>query len=324
MELSFSPQKILDYHSTIKKLFTSYFLDLGYQEHAPVPIISFNDRSVRFTGSTTNIFKPYIINNALIPSKGYFLIQKCLRTQNAASFFDDKSFPEWGSYFIEIGLIASPDKLFKITEDSVKYFTNILGIDPKRIVLRVFSQDKDLLECVKNTNLAVEIDGLPFKYYRHKYGLKMILGRNFNFGIKNTQTGAIKDIGNIVVAEKENKKIAIEMGFGVSTLLARYYNLTNSIEASTISAVIPFKPGYVSKFSDALSSTVVMLKENIRPGGRDKERILKTYLIAIDYLSKKVGFSIDNIMEYAVDFEEIEYRTASFLSDRILQFLGET
>lgn len=254
---------------------------------------------------------------------GFFLIQRCLRTQNATSFFNDKSFPEWGSYFTEIGLITSPDKLSKITEDSLKYFTSILGIEPERIILRVSSQDKDLLKCVKNTNLSVEIDGLPLKYYRHRYGLEMFLGRNFNFGIKNTQTKAIKDIGNIVIAEKENNKIAIEMGFGVSTLLARYYNLTNSIEASTISAIIPFKPGYVSKFSDTLSSVVVMLKENIRPAGRDKERILRTYLRALNYLSKKTGFSIDNILGYATDYEEIEYETTSFLSDKIVQFLEE-
>ena len=232
MELSFSPQKILDYHSTIKKLFTDYFSSLGYQEHTPVPIISLNDRSVCFTGSTTNVFKPYIINNSLVPPNGFFLVQRCLRTQNAASFFDDKSFPEWGSYFTEIGLITLPDKLSKIIEDSLKYLASILGIESERIILRVSSQDKDLLECVKNTNLVIEIDGLPLRYYRHKYGLEMFLGRNFNFGLKNVQTGIIKDIGNIVVAEKENSKIAIEMGFGVSTLLARYYNLTNSIEAS--------------------------------------------------------------------------------------------
>lgn len=323
MELSFSPQKILDYHFIVKKLFTDYFSGLGYQEHTPAPIISFNDRSVRFIGSTTNVFKPYIINNPSLPSNGFFLIQRCLRTQNATSFFDDKFFPEWGSYFTEIGLITPPDKLSKMTEDSLKYFTSILGIESERIILRVSSQDKDLLKCVKNTNLAVEIDGLPLKYYRHKYGLEMFLGRNFNFGIKNTQTGVIKDIGNIVIAEKENNKIAIEMGFGVSTLLARYYNLTNSIEASTISAIIPFRPGYVSKFSDALSSVVVMLKENIRPAGRDKERILRTYLRALNYLSKKIGFSIDDILEYAIDFEEIEYGTTSFLGDKIIQFLEE-
>lgn len=76
MELSFSPQKILDHHSTIKKLFTDYFSGLGYQEHTPAPIISFDDCSVRFTGSTTNVFKPYIINNSLIPSNGFFFNSK--------------------------------------------------------------------------------------------------------------------------------------------------------------------------------------------------------------------------------------------------------
>lgn len=321
MELSFSPRKILDYHSIIKKLFTDYFSNLGYQEHTPAPIISFDDRSVRFTGSTTNVFKPYILNNSLIPKRGLFLIQRCLRTQNAKSFWEDDIFPEWGSYFTEVGLIASSDSIMRLTIDSIKYFINILKIEPEKMCLRVSSRDKDLLKCTRQMSLETKIDDMPAKHYRHKCGLPGVLGRNFNFGIKNSETSTIKDIGAVVLIEKLGETVAIEMGFGVSTLLARYYNLTNSIEASTISAIIPFKPGFNSKFADALSASVIMLKEKVRPSGRDKGRILRTYLCALRDLSKKAGFSIDDILQFAVDYEELEYKKISFVADKILYFL---
>jgi len=320
MDSIFRPQKIFNYHSTIKNLFADYFLSLGYQKHESLPISSLDDHSVRFIGSTSNTFKPYI-NNSPIPSNGFFLIQKCLRTQNASSFFNDKSFPEWGSYFTEIGLIAPSNKLGDLTKNSLNYFTDILKIKQDRIVLRVSSQDKDLLRCVKDTNLTIEIDGLPFKYYRHKYGIEGTTGRNFNIGIKNDQTGVINDIGNIVLIENKHGEVAVEMGFGISTLLARYYNLVNSIESSTISTVIPFKPGYTSKFSDALSSIVVILKEDIKPNSRDKGRILKTYLDGLYYISKKINFSTDDILKYAINFEEVEYKNTSFVGDKIIHFL---
>ncbi|MDP2940274.1 MAG: hypothetical protein Q8O13_09410 [Candidatus Omnitrophota bacterium] len=321
MEASFCSERIIDYHSMIKKLFADYFFDLGYQKHTPAPIISFDDRSVRFTGSTTNVFKPYILNNSLIPKKGLFIIQKCLRTQNAKSFWDDDIFPEGGSYFTEMGLIASSNSIMSLTMDSIKYFINTLEIGSEKMCLRVSSRDKDLLKCTRQMPLETKIDDMPVKHYRHRYGLSGVLGRNFNFGIKNSETGVVKDMGTVVLVEKLGEVIAIEMGFGISTLLAGYYNLTNSIEASTISTVIPFKPGFNSKFADALSASVIMLKEKVRPSGRDKGRILRTYLCALRDLSKKAGFSIDDILQFAVDYEELECKKTSFVADKILYFL---
>ncbi len=320
METSFCPQKIIDYHSMIKKLFTDYFFSLGYQEHAPTSIISFDDHSVQFIGSTTNVFKPYILNNSLIPPKGLFLIQKCLRSQNAKSFWDDNIFPEWASYFTELGLITIPDNAMNLITDIIKYFIDILEIESERMCLRVSSRDQDLLKHARQTLLEIKIDDMPTKQYRHKYGLSDIVGRNFNFGIKTGKRDMIKDIGTVVLIEKLNKPIAVEMGFGVSNLLARYYNLRNSIEASTISMIIPFKPGFRSKFADALSASIIMLKEKVRPSGEGRGRVLRTYLYAVRDLSKKSGFSIDDILQFTVDYEELEYKETSFIADKILDF----
>ena len=85
--------------------------------------------------------------------------------------------------------------------------------------------------------------------------------------------------------------------------------------------VIPFHPGFCSKFADALSASVIMIKEKVRPSGRGKGRILRTYLRAVRDLSGKAGFSIDDILRFAIDYEELEYKKTSFVADKILDFL---
>ncbi|MDP2736524.1 MAG: hypothetical protein Q8O59_01920 [bacterium] len=322
MDAFFNSKNIIKCHEEITLFFVNYFLAKGYREQKSVSIISKKDHSVRFTGSTTNVFKTKIFSNNKIIEPGLLLIQKCLRTQNSIFLSDDQIFPEWGSYFTEIGLVAPASNLKKITVDTLNFFSDILKIEKSRIILRACSSDKDILDCIKDLDLSIEINGLAKKCYRHKYGVEKAMGRNFNIAIKNSITGQIKDIGNIVIIEMDNNIIAVEMGFGISTLLAGYYNLSNSIEASVISSVIPIEKGYKSKFSDALSSVVVMLRENIRPTGRGEGRILRDYLFGLKYLAKKLNISIEEIMIFATAFEELEFKNTRFVCDKILLYLG--
>jgi hypothetical protein len=321
MDSVFKPSQISSYHREIRTLFSSYFEGQGYKNQVPAPIVSLGDHSVRFTGSTSNVFKPYFVDSSRLIPDGLFLIQRCLRTQNAKFFFDDTTIPEWGSYFTEVGAIAPVENLGRLITDSLRYFVRILGMEKERIVLRVSSRDNDLLECVNETGFLVEVDGLPMKYYRHNYGLEMVSGRNFNLGVRNSQTAIVKDIGNIVVVEDSRRQIAVEMGFGISTLLARHYDLVNSIQASTISSVIPFQPGLKSKLSDVLSSIAVMLREKIRPSGRDKGRILRTYIEGLVYLAAKTKLSLEGILDYAAEYEELEFGSTSSLPDDLMSFL---
>ncbi len=322
MDKAFSAKKILDYHSDIKNMFDKFFLSLGYKRQASVPIVSINDHSVRFTGSTTNALKQFISGKSDLPAKGMFVVQKCLRSQNASSFLDDNSFPVWGSYFTEFGSLVPPVMTTRLIEDTINLFIKVFEVKKNRLILRVSSQDRDLLKLVKRTNLNFRVDDLPQNLYRHKYGLDGVKGRNFNFGIMSANSQKISDIGNFVLIENCGKQIGAETGFGVSTFLFRYFDLSNSIESSTISTVVPFKLGFRSKYSDALSSTVIMLREGVRPSGRDKGRILRSYLDAVGYLSEKVGFSAETTLKFAIDFEEVEYGSVSFVGDKILPYLS--
>ena len=322
MDVIFNPQKICEYHQEVTDTFKKYFLRLGYIEESPISIISQDDHSVRFTGSTSNTFKPYLEHKKMIPAEGIFLLQKSLRTQNAHAFLNDEAFPEWSSYFTEIGAMVRPEDLKDLFEVSVGYLLK-LGVKKERINIKINSKDTDLMGCVKNSKLNLEIDRHDINYYRHEYGLPGILGRNFNLAISNKK-GEFKDIGTIVIIEKNRKKIVAEMGFGVSTLIARIYSLTNSIEASTISKIIPFKRGFTSKLEDALSTAIVMIKSGVKPASRDKGRILRECLSAIDYLRIKCGYSIEDIMEFTNKYEEEEFGIISNIADIIELYLKES
>lgn len=318
----FDVKKIDEYYKKIIDTFKSHFLDFGYIEHESFPIISSRDRSVRFIGSTTNVFKEYILNGR-IPNRGFFLVQKCLRTQNAKTFLNDEIFPEWSSYFTAIGSVCPKEGLEKLAIDTLSFLFK-LGIRKERLQINVSSKDEDLLIIAKNLSreIKISVDGkTDIGYYRHKYGVEELGGRNFNIAIENKRSGEYKDIGNVLIIEKNGIAIAGEMGIGVGTLLSRMYSLTNSIESSVVSKVVPFQLGMRSKFSDALSASVILLNEKIRPGSRDKERILRIYLEALAYLGKKLYYSSDDIAQYAGEYELAEFGRITDISEQVEKYM---
>jgi hypothetical protein len=311
----------------ITDTFSENFKLAGYIEHDPEPLISDIDHSVRFIGSTTNVFKQYLTDNVKISGKGYFLIQKCLRTRNASTFFSDDIFPEWSSYFTAMGIMSPSGNVETLLTDTLNFLLN-LGIEVGKIRINVSSRDKDLLECVRNVQkkikFLIDVDGVDnINYYRHKYGMDEINGRNFNLAIKNEKTEEFKDIGNIVVIEEGGAPLAVEMGIGVSTLIAKIFGLDNSIEASTISKIVTFKPGFTSKFADALSAAVVMLREKINPGSRDKARLLRTHLRALTYFRFKLGISLEDIKNFADKYEKEEFGEITNIGDIIVLYLED-
>ena len=203
-----------------------------------------------------------------------------------------------------------------------------MGIEIGRIKIRVSSKDKDFLVCAykapKHLEFLIDIDESDdLICYRHHYGVSELLGRNINFSIKNKKIGEFKDIGNIIVIEKKGTPFAVEMGMGVSTLIAKIFSLENSIEASIISKAVPFKSGFTSKFSDALSIAVVMIREKIKPGSRDKARLLRTCLESITYFRFKLGISLEEIKNFVNKFEKEEFGEVTDISDKILFYLED-
>ncbi len=328
-EQKFNIESINQLYAETINTFSEVFKSNGYIEHEPhKSLVSDVDHSVRFIGSTTNVFKKYLKESEdKLPENGYFLVQKCLRTRNTNTLFDDNVIPEWSSYFTAMGAMAPADNLAKLSEATMKFLSE-LKIESNRIKINVSSKDADLVECLRKLKekfeFTIAIDGVENQeYYRHKYGEENIIGRNFNISIKNQKTHQYNDIGNIIIIEKENVPTAVEMGIGVGTLISKKFNLGTSIEASPISKIIRYKPDLTAKFSDALSTSVVMLREKITPGSRDKARLLRTNLLALTYFKHKLEIEFEQIKKYIDDYEKDEFGEVTNISDQVMEYLIE-
>jgi len=307
--------------------FNDTFKKNGYTKHkSKKSLISSEDHSVRFIGSTTNVFKKYLTKDVDISDDGFYLVQKCLRTRNTSVLFDDNNIPIWSSYFTAMGIISPSGNLDKVVKDTIEFILK-LGIECSRIKLNVSSQDLDLLKCLKKYQVElgylIEVDGQSnINYYRHTYGMKDVFGRNFNISINYNERKIFKDIGNIVLIERQKIPIAVEMGIGVSTLISKIFGLNNSIESSSISKIIPFKKGIISKFADAISTSVVMMREGVKPGSRDKPRLLRTNLYSISYFRKKLDIDLEKIKQYINDYEKEEFGEVTIVSNNVIDYLN--
>ena len=323
-EKEFRIEQLDFYFQEIIFKFKESFKSFGYKEYRPVSLISEIDHSVRFIGSTINVFKKYLLKFGGLNDK-YFLIQKCLRTRNSKTFFNDLIFPEWSSYFIALGTISPPEDLIKTLDGTIDFLFK-LGIKNNQIRINIYYQDGDLLKCITNSclvnNLLINIDTTENpSSYRHKYGLDKIYGRNFNIAIKNQRTEEFKDIGNITLIENTCGQLAVEVAMGVSTLISRIFGLSNSIESSIISKIVPFKEGFTSKFSDALSATVMMLKQKIKSKDRGRYYLLRIYVLALLYLGDKVNFSFEEIKIFAQNYEKEEFGIISDIGDKLITYM---
>ncbi|MFZ5391342.1 MAG: hypothetical protein ACOZAJ_03660 [Patescibacteria group bacterium] len=323
--MNFNSNNIDHYHKEITDAFRFNMRELKYHELPPSSLIPREDKSVRYVGSATSIFKKHFINKS-VPDRGYFIIQKCLRTRNLKSFFVDEVNPEWASYFTMLGAIVRPDKISSLL-DGVLNTLFSLHVSNERIMINVFFKDVDLINLISDKRyqgrFLVNIDNSENNLikYRHKYGMDNIYGRNFNLSIKDEDRQVFKDVGNIIVIETDGVSLAVEMGIGVSTLLARIFSLKNSIEASLVSKIIPFEYGLKSKFSDALSSIVAMFRSGVNPGSKGREYLLKVYIIALVYLCDKVNVSFSKVKEYCDRYELEEYGNVTDIVDRLLKYM---
>lgn len=325
---NFNIESIDSINSQTINAFMDTFESQGYIKHEPYPsLISDIDHSVRFIGSTTNVFKKYITGNITLPNDGYFLVQKCLRTRNTNTLFDDSIIPEWSSYFTAMGAIAPSINIDKLSETTIKFLLS-QNIDIDRIRISASFKDKDLLEVIKTLSLKNKFtfnidENENVDKYRHKYGENNLAGRNFNISIKNERTNEFRDVGNIILIEKDSNPVAVEMGIGVGTLISKKFNLNNTIESSLISKIVKYKPDLTSKFSDTLCVIVAMLKEKIIPGSRDKARLLRTNLVALTYFRKKLNIELEEIKDYIDKYEKEEFGVITNISNKVIDYLGE-
>lgn len=314
--------KIAEMRDGIREKFSDFFNAQGFVRHEPDGMIPKHDQSILFTGSTISTFKPYLEKED-IPESGFYMIQSCLRTQNTRILSDDAKQPQWASYFSSIGALTKYQKLNDLSEQIWAFYTDALGIPADRLRVRISSNDIDLLEHWKRASLEdrLEFDANAPVYYKHKFGMDDVTGRNCNLAVIDHRTGELRDIGNIIVIEKADVKIGVEIAFGVETIVSRVLGFSNPIVASLIADIVPVKNEHSLKLADAISSAMVILDTGERPVVTNRGRVLRKYMQAISDLRHKAETSINEIERYAKEFEIREFGSESELPLKIAEYV---
>lgn len=310
--------------------FKDYYRSLGYTEKEPVPISSGADPSVRFIGSHISVFKPELLDGS-VPTPGEFIVQDCVRTQNAKKIFDDTYLPRWGSSFTSLGTIAPADRLNDVSREATGFLTKSLAVAPEDIALRVYSRDTDLVSAVEEAfpGSTIETDSQPDKYYRHQIGVEGVWGRNFNLALRNANGKGFSDVGNIILIENVEEKLGVELALGATTILKQVYNADHVSDFYPINGLEDIDPTIGRKLEDAIITSSILLREGLMPNASDNRgRILRKYMRAVLYLGERSGISEKDIRSIAAQFERRQFgaetpESTTKLFDYIQQYRSE-
>jgi hypothetical protein len=303
--------------------FASLFSSRGFRNHPMDGLIPSTDKSVRFTGSTISTLKPYLLNRN-IPDEGIFIVQRCLRTQNASTLEADSVKPVWASYFLGMGVLARYSRLDELADLAWVLFTRYLDVSPDRVRIRISSKDDDLNRYWSNKGLErhLEYNTKDPVYYTHKFGIDHITGRNCNVAIVDPDGRQVRDVGNIIVIEDSGTPVGVELAFGVETIVSRLLGLSSPIEAGLIADIVSIRNEYSLKLADAISACIAILDAGERPiATTNRGRILRTYLQALSYLRVRANVSIEEMARYAAEFEEQQFGKKSSLAQNVAAYL---
>ncbi|MCZ2336958.1 MAG: hypothetical protein LC127_01940 [Chitinophagales bacterium] len=113
----------------------------------------------------------------------------------------------------------------------------------------------------------------------------------------------------ISVEDDSGRVRAYEFGFGLESLLSKLYGFERPMEASLVSAAVPYKKGLQEKIIDVLMATVVIYHEGIEPGRGKERHVLKRLVKGLSFLRRKMDLSLEQIADWADKFEEVEFGT---------------
>jgi hypothetical protein len=308
---------------SLESKFEYFYQDLGYRIAPPVAIYPSSDRTTMFVGSTISALRNELGNETSL-NRGVCIVQPCLRTQTKKYLYDDGQLSEYNSFFHQAGVLISAGNYERVCEESVLFLTREMNIDPGSLQIQVPSQFPEVGEFwSKKYPHNTVVDAHSEQYYQWTYGEKGITGLGVTFSVRSREISEFRDIGNVIAIYNDGKEIAIEWGFGIETLLSRIHGLSKPQATSRICDFVQFVPGMQEKLLDTLVTSIEMIKSGVTPdrsGGA--KQILKTYLKAIHYLSRRAGIDYETIRELANKYL-FDYRIGGDIPDKILLFLQE-
>jgi hypothetical protein len=295
----YEKREIKNMHELFKDSFKTYFLKKGYEIKNPAPLISQEDKTVIFTGSSTNVVKPQIINGNYSKKKGFIVNQECLRNHALEHAFDNSWLPFGQAYFNISSVLSKPGRFSEVIEEATGFTTKYLGISPSKVKIKSTKKSNKLNKIDKIADLRVEYDTHKREYYRWRYGIQNIYGEGVTINLQNTSENSSLDVGNIIrILDNENKERGIEFGYGHEFFLSAALGIKNPLELSQVFEIFPFKPDLSCKYYGYLEVIVRIKKsknQNIKMN-RSAKRTYKKYLRSALYMGNLLGKDIEEIL----------------------------
>jgi hypothetical protein len=319
------PERIKIEHDKIVKDFLNHFPGLWYLTKEPVWINSWIDETVYFIWAPISVLKPYILNQN-IPQEWICMSQDCIRTRNTKTLFDDTNIPKWWSRFTWIAVLVQFSKWEKLLNDSIEFLLKTLNIPLDNIRIQINSKDKDLRELLDSVNCPIEQieNEKDDVYYTHRYWMWKIVGRNFNFVLREKWTDNFNDIWNFIIIEDDEWEYWIELALWTSVIMKELYELDHIIETSSITSIFWKVDNLSIKFQDSLVSSVLLFREWVKPNASNgKWKVFRSYLRWIYYFMLKYGISEEYLLLWIKEYEKIEYWDDSWSWEYIIWYLKD-
>ena len=316
-------ENIKEAHNWISNDFLDFFQERAYKKIEAVGINSWIDDSVYFIWAGISVLKPFLISRT-IPSPGLTIIQPSLRTRNSKTILNHNIHHNWGSLFEWAVTLVDFANREKLLAESIELLLVKFKIPIETIRINISSQDDDLVSLLSKINCPIELvfDSKPLVYYRHKYWLRSIVWRNFNFSLKEISTWEFRDIWNYIIIEDDQEKYWVELALGVSVIMKELYELSHVLESSLIDSIFPGLWNPIrQKFQDSIISSIAILQSWVKPNSSNtKWRILKAYLQWIKVNADFLKIDQENIYRIISEYEKLEY-TDNRHSDFIINYI---
>jgi hypothetical protein len=283
---------------SLTNAFQSYFVGQGYRVEEAIRITDRRDPTVRFIGAPISVLKPYFMQGN-IPKPGICMVQNCIRTRNLKGLFDLTVNPRYGSFFTGLCVLVKYEHLSDICRQTCGFLQTQLGLDPTEIGVNINSEDTDLMTAIDGMLPASSIhrNKKDAVYYRHKYGLEGVWGRNFNFSIKNPVNGEFDDIGNVIIIESAEGQLGVELALGDTTIMRQMYGLAHIQDIYGLG--IPLKDpneALQRKLEDSIITCLALYREGLRPSALNTQtRILRSYIKALSMYYLMSGMTIHEL-----------------------------
>ena len=298
-----SDSNIIEITKALIKIFRKCCLSAGLFEENSISLISHHDKSIRFTNSTTSVFKSFMSTyGTLDKSNGAFLIQPAMGLQGYNYWIKNNKFGNFSSFFYSFGTMSAFKDSKECVQLAYKVVSKIFPLQ-KDILLYCYYKDTDIINLVSSNFENVQIIKNTNMKFRHTYGLDNVVGRDALLAYENNGEKII--YGNISIIEIDGIPSFIEFSFDstliISALLKEHavFCLPSvySIGALDTKNTLDYKLA-LCDFLDLLCNLVI---EGLDFGSRGRSRNLRKILEEIIELCKIFDITKDSLMKMIYD-----------------------